>query len=235
MTSAQRHTASADPARHSPRQRRSERTEARIVAAALALVQRAPLSELSVVDIARRARVSVGGFYRRFPSKDALSVYMAMEALAKDLIARLERELSDDRVAGLSLVEILEIYYAGGAEAFLKHRDVLSVAVAVARDQPDSALAEQVRDFNQRVHGRLRALALARTNEITHPEPERAFDLGLLTMSAALREIILYGQPVSTLAVGDIPTIVRDLAAAHYAMLTPALRPPLRSARRARR
>ena len=55
-----------------PVQQRSRETAERITAAALSLLERKSFAELKVTEIARKAGVSVGGFYARFPSKEAL-------------------------------------------------------------------------------------------------------------------------------------------------------------------
>ncbi len=58
---------------------------------------------------------------------------------------------------------------------------------------PDAAFRERVKRLNATLHGTLRARLLERVDEIKHPHPRRAIDMGLLMASAALREVILFG------------------------------------------
>ena len=55
-----------------PKQARSRETQGRIVAAALELVAERGREGPSVPEIAERAGVSIGAFYGRFPTKEAL-------------------------------------------------------------------------------------------------------------------------------------------------------------------
>jgi len=58
-------------------QARSRRTAERLVQAALNMVATEPAAAITVAGIARRCGVSVGAFYARFPSRDALFTYAA--------------------------------------------------------------------------------------------------------------------------------------------------------------
>lgn len=82
-----------------PRQKRSLEKRARIKAAALDLFRARGFERTSIEDIARKARVPVGGFYQHYRSKRQLLL-----ALMDDLIgvmARLKLEAQSDARAGL--------------------------------------------------------------------------------------------------------------------------------------
>jgi AcrR family transcriptional regulator len=217
---------------HLPVQDRARRTEAAIVRAARALVARRAFSELTVPEIATKAGVSVGGFYRRFPSKEALAVFLAMEPIAHQPLASLREAIPAEEIPALSTPEILRRYYSVAARAFVENREVMRAAASVAREAPESALADYVRRFNADVHDYLRTIVLARSGEFAHPDLARAFDLGLLVMSAGLREIVLYGQPVSRLAINHLEDTIVQLANAHHAMLAPIAAPTTRPPRK---
>src|SRR6478672_9555154 len=75
-----------------PKQARSERTLQRLLDAAEALIEEKGHAAVSIPEIARRARSSVGGFYARFRDKSELlraleerhfiEVWQRLEALA---------------------------------------------------------------------------------------------------------------------------------------------------------
>ena len=55
-----------------PKQSRGHETRARLVEACLRLVEDRPFEQISIADIAAEAGMSVGNFYRRFRSKEAI-------------------------------------------------------------------------------------------------------------------------------------------------------------------
>ena len=55
-----------------PKQSRGQETQARLIDACLRLVADRPFEQISVAEIAAEAGVSVGNFYRRFRSKEAI-------------------------------------------------------------------------------------------------------------------------------------------------------------------
>jgi AcrR family transcriptional regulator len=63
------------------KQERSKETRRKLVASCLELVDRRPFDQVTVVEIAKGAGVSVGNFYRRFTSKEAIlpDLYAAYE------------------------------------------------------------------------------------------------------------------------------------------------------------
>lgn len=62
-------------------QLRSEQTRDKLIAAGYDLCVERPLPEISVADIAERAGVSVGAFYRRFENKEAFEAALVNAAL----------------------------------------------------------------------------------------------------------------------------------------------------------
>lgn len=59
-----------------PRQRRSQDTIERIVAAATELLDGRPFDEIPILEIVDRAGVSTSSFYARFPNKEVLLTYL---------------------------------------------------------------------------------------------------------------------------------------------------------------
>src|SRR5690349_3773360 len=72
-----------------PKQARSEESLRRLLDAAESLIHERGFGEVSIADIARRARSSVGGFYSRFRDKDELLLALH-EHFARALVQRFE-------------------------------------------------------------------------------------------------------------------------------------------------
>ena len=184
-------TATAPPAprTHPAKQSRSQRTSDAIIAAGHALLRERDFDDVSVAEIAERAGVSVGGFYARFEGKDALLISLSAEVLA-DCAASLARALSPGRMKGATVEGVVRAYVRVMVRKFREHRSALRQVIRHARaGDPLHGLA--VRDFNDRVHGRLRALLRERQHLIGHADPEMAVNIGLFLVSAAAREGVL--------------------------------------------
>ena len=174
---------------HPVKQSRSQRTSDAITAAGHALLRERDFDDVSVAEIAERAGVSVGGFYARFEGKEALLHSLSAEVIS-DCATSLERALSPGRMKDASVEDVIRAYVRVMIRKFREHRNAIVQVRRHARaGDPVHGLA--VRDFNDRVHGRLRALLHERENMIGHPDPDTAINMGLFVVSAAAREAVL--------------------------------------------
>jgi AcrR family transcriptional regulator len=105
-----------------PRQKRSLKKRARLKASGLALFAESGFEDASVDDIARRAKLAVGGFYQHFRSKRQLLLVLMDERLEK--LSRLDlrpQTIADTRTA---LRELLarafshDLHYLGAYRAW---------------------------------------------------------------------------------------------------------------------
>jgi len=201
-----------------PKQARSRQTAERITAAALALLERKSFAELSVQEIARRAGVSVGGFYARFPSKQALLQYFDA-TIVEGILSRAARELDSGRLAGVSARGVVRTYIGLAVTTFRRHQKVLQQVALRSRSSQDQAFQQRIREANAFLHGRFRALLLERREEIGHPDPKLALDLGLTFVSAAMREYVLFAAFRPDFAPVKDGRLVRELTDAFCAYL----------------
>ena len=88
-----------------PQQARSQQTLDRLLDAAEALIEERGFEEISVAEITRKARSSVGAFYSRFKDKQGLLRYV-QQRFSEQAAATAEVALSPDRWAGMSVYEI---------------------------------------------------------------------------------------------------------------------------------
>jgi AcrR family transcriptional regulator len=203
-----------------PRQARGRAAQERLVAATLALLAERPFERVSVADIAARAGVAVGSVYRRFPSKERLLVYVAGEAIPPEELAAFHDRLDPARWRGAPVAAVVECYLALTVEVFRRHRTIMRPLALLARLSDDAELRAYLTEVNREAHGRFRALLHERLAAVRHPRPALAIDLALLWASAAIREVVLFGQPVSALAPElDDAALVRELTCGFVAYL----------------
>jgi AcrR family transcriptional regulator len=182
-----------------PRQVRSVGATWQIAEAGQRLFLEREYEAVSVADIAAAAERSVGAFYTRFPTKEHLIVHLAL-GLTDELRAQAERALDPIALAGRGVAEVIEVYFALAANSFIRYRGIIRPASLIARQTRDEALRELVRRFNADVHARFRDALLQR---LAWKEPAIArtqVNSMILWSSAALREVLLYGEPVSSLS-----------------------------------
>ncbi|MEM7203005.1 MAG: helix-turn-helix domain-containing protein [Planctomycetota bacterium] len=174
-------------------QPRAEKTAQRLLEAAHELFAKGVLEEVSVAEIARRAGVSVGGFYGRFRSKADLSRAVA-EAMAERLLAMVDAALEPEETAGLSAGAIIRRYAAALVAGFGgDDRDALRRVTLLARSDRDLPTSTAIRALNARVQERLADALLNSPDSIDHDDPRRAIAFADLALSAAAREALLHG------------------------------------------
>ncbi|MBK8096438.1 MAG: TetR/AcrR family transcriptional regulator [Planctomycetes bacterium] len=180
--------------RHAPRQSRSAATERRLVVAATRLLARRGYERLAISEVARAARTSVGGLYARFADKQAL-----LHAIDEDLIQRMtalvDQAMAEDALRTADVAQVIAAYVTMMVKAFARHRPLLREISLRARQSGDPAFATRVRSFNDHAHGLLTERLLQRRAAIRHPRPEEAIAFGVLMVSAAAREVVLFGDP----------------------------------------
>lgn len=156
-----------------PKQARSEDSLRRLLDAAESLLGERSVGEVSIADIARRARSSVGGFYARFRDKDELLLAL-QERFVRELEQRFEEveaQLEPERgISGLlrpSIHLLVDIY---------RTRRGLLVAFA-SRAADNRRLHQAALAFRHNVIARFTSLLLEFRDDIVHPDPELAAEL----------------------------------------------------------
>jgi AcrR family transcriptional regulator len=188
------------------------------VRAFAALLAAKSFDEISVAQIARRARSSVGGVYARFATKDAL-LLPVLDDLLGDSLAVFEPGM--DAVSGpdATLTDVVTAYVTPMIAMFRKHRAVMLQVVRAARGDTAHALQEKIHAFNLHVHSRFRTLAWAHRAEIRHPDPRAAIEMALFFGSASARDGIAAPNWMSYEIRPDDATLAREIIAAMLAYL----------------
>jgi AcrR family transcriptional regulator len=182
-----------------PRQIRSVAALQRIAVAARELFAARDYDSVSIADIAHAAGMSVGAFYTRFPGKEHLVVHL-MGDLELELLELMDTTMNEHVLETSSVEQVVRQYLSMMAGAFVQHRGLIRPASLIARQNDDEQLQALLRRFNTVVHGRFREMLLARMTVVPQDVSAMRIDTAILFTSAAMREVLLYGEPVSSLS-----------------------------------
>ena len=174
-----------------PKQARSERTLHRLLDAAEALIEQNGLAEVSVPEIARRARSSVGGFYARFRDKNEL-LRALEERFFREQRVRLERLTKPDTWGDTSLASIVRACMRELVEVFRERREL--IRAFVARAVVDVEFRGEALRFEREVADKVGALLLTRPGAIGHPRPEPAVALAVGIVFGSMIAAVLFGD-----------------------------------------
>jgi AcrR family transcriptional regulator len=176
-----------------PRQARSLATFDRLLGATAELRAERRFEEATVAELVRRAGSSVGAFYARFGSKEAL-LHELDQRLFEAGRASWAEFLAPTRWAGASAATIVERLVARLVDRRLERRGLLRALALYARSRPESEFARRGARLNRLLARRLTELLLRRRAEIRHPRPARAVAFALEIADSVSRDAILFAD-----------------------------------------
>jgi AcrR family transcriptional regulator len=199
-----------------PQQTRSQATLDRILDAAETVLEDKSFGEATLAEIMDRAGVTVGAFYRRFPDKDAL-LHLLDNRFFDELHELAQTALGESKWEGATVSQIVHEFTDTAVQLYRERRGLLRSLFLRARTDP--VIMQSAREVNAHYIHRLRTLLLARADQIRHPDPERAVELGFMILVGALRETILFGEvwPKPQAVVDD--RLANELARVYLAYL----------------
>jgi AcrR family transcriptional regulator len=166
-----------------PQQERTRASLTRLLDAAETLLEHKSFDDVSIAEVTREARTSIGGFYRRFHDKDGL-LHALHERFCEDARATTDDALDAEKWAGASLMDILE-----QVTAFLVdiHREKRGLFRAfLLRGLSDTVVRERTDEVFRYIGDQLRGLLREHHAEISHPDPDTAAAFGLRVVLATL-------------------------------------------------
>jgi AcrR family transcriptional regulator len=174
-----------------PQQSRSQETLDRILDAAEQVLAEKAFGEATLAEIMERAGVTVGAFYRRYPDKNALLRHLD-ERFFYEVEQKAATLLAPERWLDASAREIITEFARNAVEVYSSRRGLLRSLFLRART--DTVLQQSALQVNEKYIAMLRAVLLPRRDEIHHPDPERAIELGCMMVIGALRELVVFGE-----------------------------------------
>jgi AcrR family transcriptional regulator len=199
-----------------PQQARSQETLERILDAAEALVSDKGFEDTPVSEIVRRAGSSVGAFYTRFEDKDAL-LHALYDRYFEQAIATADDALDPSRWEDARIGELVPAVVRFLVRIYREQGGL--IRAFVTRNHRDQSFQARRERLSHHVSERLSALLVARAEEISHPEPERAAAFGLTLVFSALDNVMLFGEMRSGNLVLSDDEFARELSRAYLAYL----------------
>jgi len=166
-----------------PQQERTRASLTRLLDAAETLLGEKSFDEVSIAEVTREARTSIGGFYRRFADKDGL-LHALHERFCDDAVATTDDALDAEKWAGASLEEILAQVTAFLVDIHREKRGLLRAFLL--RGLSDAVVRERTEDVFRYIGDALRVLLREHRDEISHPDPDTAAAFGLRVVLATL-------------------------------------------------
>lgn len=191
----------------------------RMVRAAEDLLEERAFETITVSEIVRRARASVGAFYARFSSKSDLLVAIYERRFGAESTARSEEYLAQFASRQMPLEQRTREVVGNIAAYFRSNRRLLQ-ELAIRSGQPEEKLttgARELRAHRAAFHDGWARAFLAHPEQIGHPDPERAVRFGLFVAAAACRDAFLLEEPGTQ----ELPTedLIDELSSALSAYL----------------
>lgn len=174
------------------RQTRSQATLERILQAATELMEKKRFADINVGEIARKAKVSVGSFYARFPDKDAL-LGSLHQRFCDEVFATIERFLAPNLWSRAGAADIIRAAIPFLIGIYVEHRILMRELSIRVRTDPRFP-SEGQRMFEE-MAARLRPLMEERAKEIKHPDLETAIRFGLTLVLSTVDQKILFEDP----------------------------------------
>ncbi len=175
-----------------PRQSRSQQTLRRILQSSTALIAEQSYDEVTIAEIAKRAEISVGGFYSRFQNKEAL-LSVLQERLGQETQSRINAALAKEWSV-TSLYDLLHFIVSNNAELYEKYRGVLTVIHLRTRVLDPRGEDGTRRTYNRKLVAQLETLLLMKRDQIQHRRPRVAIRTAIACMTSMLRDAIVFND-----------------------------------------
>ncbi len=199
-----------------PKQRRSRLSAERVLNASLELLEENGFDAFTVVDVSKRAGMSVGAIYARFGNKEsmlrAVHAY-GMERMVEEHTVVAEaagREASDLRRSVLEAVEMVAAVFRGN-ESLLRAFMRLGAVDEVVSERGSASSRDLARRFKETV--------LAHRAELVHPSPETAVDVAYRMAYCTFARRVMDGPAYESDLVVTWPELVAEVGAACSAYL----------------
>ncbi len=165
-------------------QDRAHKTQARVLDAAENLFFEQGYDATSVHDLARQAKCSIGSVYHHFKDKKAIA-FSLFDRMTREFEMTMEIAMDEARWEGASVADILQEFIKFSILNNQARPGFKSAALEAVRLDP--SLGDHFPKMQHQANKQLKALLLARKDEIGHPDPAFASSYAIDMLIALLR------------------------------------------------
>jgi len=173
-----------------PQQARAQATLERFFEATVELLQTRPFEALSVADIVSRANASVGAFYKRFSSKQAL-LPVLLDWIHRQQFEAIESFVEDPQWDGVGLAGRIDAFAESLVDSYRTNHHLMKALVARQYSADNTQSAELV-ESSERTLAYYTEWLLVCRDEIRHPEPKIAVSIGLTGLVTQIQTRLLF-------------------------------------------
>lgn len=188
-----------------PQQNRSRVTTERFLEAAFKLLEKRSFADLSVSDLAKAAKRSVGVFYQRFNSKEDFLRILVFEFVGSEF-----KERADRAWTGQTAENVLSGFLRDTYQRILSHQNLWRAALALSASDPT---------FWSQFAGRRASLFKAlietietRTGEKVSPPKARRIEIAVQVFNSVINNQIINGPGPLMIADDDFLPIMTEIA-----------------------
>lgn len=176
----------------SPVQERSQKSLERILDATEEILEEKSFSEITVDEIVKKARSSVGVFYSRFPDKLALLHHLD-ERFSQEAEETLRQHLDYQTWKDCSFAEISSQIIEFLCRIHAEKKGMLRSIILQVRTRPDLRF-QQTGKRLARLINRICDFLLNWRQEINHPHPAQALRFALVMVVSLIHEYTLFSE-----------------------------------------
>lgn len=173
-----------------PKQERSKETLSRILAAIETLLCTKDFEEVTIDEIVEFAGTSVGAFYKRFSSKEAVLPFLVERHLAEQLETA-QRIFVHTEWTGVGLADRTRQLFAHALRVSRERRGLLRVIFLRQQGNSDALTATE-RSHAETTFELVADWLLECREEITHPKPDRAVRFALLFAFSVIHQKMFF-------------------------------------------
>jgi AcrR family transcriptional regulator len=215
---------------YEPRQRRSRETLQRVLDAFVELLAKKPFEEITMAELARRARIAVTSIYARFENKQAL-VLAAHERYRAEMLREIDLLLNPARWGAANLEVIIHEVMTGVITDRRSRLPLLRAALLIN----DREVYERAAQISRHVSERMTTLLAPRLDWLPAAERERTIDFALRSATSVLQQRLVFGDIEPARFHLSETELAQRLADQFFATLTlarPAPRKPIQKSQR---
>lgn len=168
-----------------PQQDRGAKTKARILDAAVHILQESSLAGLTVTNVAKRSKTSIGSIYHLFKDKQSI-VHAVVDRMSHELSATAKEGLEPSRWEGVTLEDILAGYLIWSIKFHRKYGGVIQAQRVLAIQ--DEAIASELRKTHKQNERLMRKLILPRLERTSNSNPQLACRITIDTLRACVAQ-----------------------------------------------